>query len=230
MSEHTFVFLDAPVIAKPVTRTLLMVARSHSDFTAVWSLRAEQQAAIHRLPNAAPLPAVRDAYRSELTPPGAFPERFTGTKQSVRTDLADAEAAGAHYLITADVYGFGLSDLAIAGLSAVTADLFLAERMTSASYMDAIELFSQTQSRPRRTLEQLHAAIAVHHPQLFAAHADLYDVGPLRLSEPPEQQFWGLRCVRCGAVTMRAEDPHRGVCPACLHAASVRSRESVPIA
>ncbi len=80
MNERTLVFLDANVIAKPVTRTFLMVARLHSDFTAVWSLRAEQQAALHMRPSAMAPSAVREAHGSELTPAGSDPERFAATE------------------------------------------------------------------------------------------------------------------------------------------------------
>lgn len=40
----TGVFLDANIIAKPVTRTLLMVGGVHSIFRTSWSRAAEQEA------------------------------------------------------------------------------------------------------------------------------------------------------------------------------------------
>lgn len=100
MSERTLVFLDANVIAKPVTRTLLMIARLHSDFTAVWSLRAEQEAALHMRPSATPPAAVREAHGSELTPAAGSPDRFVATRESDRVILADAAAARARFLVT----------------------------------------------------------------------------------------------------------------------------------
>ncbi|MCL1869109.1 MAG: hypothetical protein FWF90_01705 [Promicromonosporaceae bacterium] len=227
MSERTLVFLDAGVLADPVTRTLLMLSRPHSDFTAVWSVRAERQATGHLRPDAAPLATVRDAYGTETTPAGSFPDRFTATKPDDRASLADAEAAGARFLVTRDVHGFDLADLATARISAVGADLFLAERMSSASYVDALDLFSQTRARPRRTLERLHAAIAARYPQLFAVHAHLYDVDVVQRLPEPREQFRGLRCLRCERVTMRADDPHSGVCATCLHEAEAGSREAL---
>ncbi|WP_448071816.1 hypothetical protein [Georgenia yuyongxinii] len=221
MIERSLVFLDANVIAKPVTRTFFMVARLHSGFASVWSLRAEQEAAGHMRPNAMPPSVVREAHGSELTPAGSDPERFTATKKSDRVMLADTEAAGARFLVTEDVDDFGLEDLVRAGVSAVNPDLFLAERMTRESYVYAIELFGPTQTRPRREPERIHATIAKQHPLLFAAHADLYDVEPAQSEhEPPELLFRGLRCIRCEAVVSNQLD--LGVCDECRRLHSER--------
>ncbi len=216
MNERTLVFLDANVIAKPVTRTFLMVARLHSDFTAVWSLRAEQQAALHMRPRAMAPSAVREAHGSELTPAGQDPERFAATKASDRVILADCEAAGARFLVTEDVDDFGHEDLAGVGISAVNFDLFLAERMARESYAYAIELFGERQSTPRRTPEQIHAATARQHPLPFAAHADLFDVERARsVHERPAVMFRGLRCLRCETVVAAEGDLVEGLCVEC---------------
>ena len=72
---------DANIIAKPVTRTLLMVGGSPSGFRAMWSLAAEQLAALHMRPRAVAPALIRQRFGLQLTPSGD------------RQILADAVAA-----------------------------------------------------------------------------------------------------------------------------------------
>jgi len=48
-------FLDANILAKPFTRTLLWVGSRHSDFAVTWSQRAETEANRHLRPGATPI-------------------------------------------------------------------------------------------------------------------------------------------------------------------------------
>ncbi|WP_454301729.1 hypothetical protein [Salana multivorans] len=193
------VFLDANILAKPVSRTLLMAGGSPSGFRCVWSRTAEREALRH-MPSRAVSPAVvRRRFGGTLAPTGDIGGRFGGTAQADRQILADAEAAGAIFLITEDVDDFAEADLLEVGISAVNPDLFLASRMTRSAYAMVIDLFVQRQVAPPTTHAEFHAAIARQHPLLFAAHADLYDVVPeVSPHAPPATQFRGPRPLEGG--------------------------------
>lgn len=178
ISELTRVLLDANIIAKPVTRTLLVVGGVPSGFRAIWSRAAEREAQVHMRPKALPPSSVRERFDVLLGPTGTGAERFVGTKGADRQILADAAAAGARFLVTEDVDDYGLDDLASVGISAVNPDLFLAARLARDAYWTVINLFVERQLDPPTTPVQFHAAIAKNHPRLFAAHADPYDVEP----------------------------------------------------
>lgn len=200
-SDVTFVFLDANVVAKPVTRTLLMVGASRSGFAVGWSATAEAEAARHMRPNATRPANVRRQYSGELTPTGDIARRFETTDAKDRQLLADAEAAGARFIVTEDVDDYGVDDLASVGISAVNPDLFLAARLTREAYSVVIQRFVELQVNPPTTPAQFHAAIARNHPRLFAAHADLYQVEPeRRIHGEPEVIFRGTRCLRCERI------------------------------
>lgn len=173
ISELTRVLLDANIIAKPVTRTLLVVGGVPSGFRALWSRAAEREAQVHMRPRALPPSSVRERFDVLLGPTGTGAERFVGTKGGDRQILADAAAAGARFLVTEDVDDYGLDDLASVGISAVNPDLFLAARLTRDAFSTVIDLFVERQLNPPTTPAQFHAAIAKNHPRLFAAHADL---------------------------------------------------------
>lgn len=164
----TVVFLDANVLAKAVTRTILMVGGMPGGFQPVWSLAAELEAAAHMRPRAISPALVRDRLGLQLTPPGDRPERFAGTKGPDRQILADAAGARASFLITEDVDDHAPEDLASVGVSAVNPDVFLAERLTRDAYSTVISLFVERQMNPPTTPANFHAAIARQHPRLFA--------------------------------------------------------------
>lgn len=186
------VFLDANVLAKPVTRTLLMAGGPPSGFRSIWSRTAEREAVRH-MPSRAVSPAVvRRRFGGVLGPTGDVGGRFRATAKPDRQILADAEAANAVFLITEDVDDFAEPDLVSVGISAVNPDLFLAARLTRAAYAMVIDLFVQRQVAPPTTHAEFHAAIARQHPLLFAAHADLYDIAPRsQPHQPPTILFRG---------------------------------------
>ena len=179
------VFLDANILAKPVTRTLLMAGGPPSGFRTMWSRTAEQEALLHMASRAASPGAVRRRFGGVLGPTGDVAGRFGGTSASDRQILADAEAAGVDFLVTEDVDDFAETDLASVGISAVNADLFLASRLTRSAYAMVIDLFVQRQVAPPTTHAPFPSAIARQHPLLFAAHADLYDIAPDPGPHPP---------------------------------------------
>lgn len=182
--DVTFVFLDANIVAKPVTRTILMRGAARSGFAVGWSATAETEAARHMRPRATPPAEVRRRYGGELTPTGKVARRFEATESKDRQLLADAEAAGARFLITEDVDDYGLADLASVGISAVNPDLFLAERLTREAHSVVMQRFVELQVNPPTTPAQFRAAIAKNHPRLVTAHADLYDIAPERACIP----------------------------------------------
>jgi len=70
------VFLDANILAKPFTRTLLWVGSRHSDFAVAWSERAETEANRHLRPGATPIGQLRERYGMTLGPTGTDPARL----------------------------------------------------------------------------------------------------------------------------------------------------------
>lgn len=216
LADVTVVFLDANVLAKPVTRTILMVGASRSGFVVGWSAAAETEAARHMRPRATPPADVRRRYGGEPTPTGDVAGRFEATAARDRQILADAEAAGARFLITEDVDDFGLDDLIGVGISAVNPDLFLAERLTRDAYTVVIQRFVERQVNPPTTPERFHAALAKQHPRLFAAHADVFDVEPEQSVHPePAVVFRGARCIRCEQIVADPTEIHDGSCTEC---------------
>ena len=215
-SDVTLVFLDANIIAKPVTRTLLVRRWGRSGFAVGWSATAEAEAHA-TCARGRPRPwTCGGATAVNSRRPGTGEERFGGTKGADRQILADAAAAGARFLITEDVDDYGLDDLASVGISAVNPDLFLAERLTRDAYSTVIDLFVERQLNPPTTPAQFHAAIAKQHPRLFAAHADLYDIAPEQGVHPePAVIFRGTRCLRCERIVADPTAIIDGLGPEC---------------
>lgn len=128
--DVTVVFLDANVLAKPVTRTILMAGGLPSGFRAVWSIAAEREASRHMRSRAIAPSVVRERLGLTLAPSGTGSERFARTKGADRQILADTVASGAHFLVTEDVDDYATDDLGLVRVSAVNPGLFLAERLT----------------------------------------------------------------------------------------------------
>lgn len=212
--DVTVVFLDANILAKPVTRTILMVGGMPSGFQPVWSLAAKTEAARHMRPRALSPTLLRERFGLPLTPTGHDAERYVGTRTADRQILADAVAAGARFLITEDVDDFGIEDLVSVGISAVNPDLFLATRLTRDAYATVIELFVERQVNPPTSPEMLHAATARNHPRLHAAHADLFDIAPEQPTHPePAVIFRGPRCLRSERIVDDPDTLIDGIAP-----------------
>jgi len=208
------VFLDANVLAKPVTRTLLMAAGAASGYGAVWSAYVESEADRHARPEQRPVSQVRILTDSELTPTGSNAERFAATSPKDRQVLADAVAAEALFLITEDVDDFGHEDLMSAGITAVNPDLFMSIKATPAAYREALGLMVQRFRNPRRSVGQLHERLGRAHPLTARAQAAQFP-GEEPLSpthNAPAELYRGNRCLNClqtgPSVTL-------GLCPAC---------------
>ncbi|MST50141.1 hypothetical protein [Mobiluncus porci] len=184
MSEVFFrVFLDANVLAKPVTRTQLTACGPFSGFLAVWSKTAETEANRHLRPRMISVTEVRQIYGGILSPTGKINDRFTATSETDRQILADAAASNARFLITEDVDDFAEPDLQAVGTSAVNPDLFLSKYLNREAYARIVNLFAERQVSPPHTPAEIHAAIARQHPRLFSTHADLFEIEPCHLQQ-----------------------------------------------
>lgn len=206
MSIRTF--LDANVLAKPFTRTLLWAGAQGGDFHVAWSELAEEQATRHMRQGMATLAVLRERFGLELSPIGVDPERFQGTAPSDRQILADAEAADAHFLITEDVDDFALEDLTAAGMSAVHPDLFLAHHLTPSGYLRAVSALSANSRNPHRTPADVHSAAGRQHPLLTSARSAVFpgvEVAPAA-HQPATVQFRGSLCLAC-AQELAADQP-----------------------
>ncbi|MDR1295521.1 MAG: hypothetical protein LBK59_11340 [Bifidobacteriaceae bacterium] len=192
------VFLDANVLARPVTRSLLMFSSYTSNFTVGWSRHVEQEADRRMRPGQATAQSVRERAASELTPTGTDSSRFPKTDPKDRQVLADATAAGAVVIVTEDVDDFSEVELAASGLVAVNPDLFLAECVSTDSYAQAVRRMAARMSRPARTPQLLHARIGRQHPMAATTHKAAFDVAPdAATNNPPAVLYRGDRCLRC---------------------------------
>lgn len=210
------VFLDANVLAKPVTRTLLMVGGQLSGFHPLWSAAAETEASRHMRPNAMQPAMLRERFELRLSPTGSVGDRFAETKGADRQILADAEQSGAAFLVTEDVDDFAYVDLDKTMISAVNPDLFLSHKLSDAAYSLVLELFVERQLRPPTTLAGFHSAIARRHRRLFAAKAELYEATPLPSAHSePAVIFRGTRCLLCEEIATDPIDATSGSCRSC---------------
>jgi len=215
-NDPTPVFLDANVLARPVTRTLLLVGADPSGLMVTWSAHVEAEADRHVRGSALPVSGLRKRLERVLGPAGTGPERFGATAASDRQVLADADAVRASFLVTADVDDFAEDDLAGLRLSAVHPDLFMALRFPRHAYLEALNLLVANMKNPPRTAAQMHALIARQHPRLFSANADAFDVRPADPAQPePSAIVRGIRCVSCESVADSPADLRTGLCVDC---------------
>lgn len=213
------IFLDANVLAAPVTRTLLLVGIEAIDVIATWSHHAEQEANRHLRPRAMSITDLRTRIlETDLSPTGANPDRFTATKGADRQVLADAVAANAAYLITSDVDDFAEAELASEKIAAVNPDLFTALRFTETAYERALAQLVASLVNPPKTVGQMHALIGRKHPRLCRRFAALYpDNEPAQAGErEPSVLYRGVRCVFCGRTVRDPEGLELGTHPRCL--------------
>lgn len=215
-NDPTVVFLDANVLARPVTRTLLLVGADPSGLAVTWSAHVEAEADRHVRGSALSVSALRKRLDRVLGPTGVGPERFEATAASDRQVLADVDAARASFLVTADVDDFAESDLTALRLTAVHPDLFMALRFSRHAYLEALDLLVANMKNPPRTAGEMHALIARQHPRLFSAHADAFEVRPADLAHAePSVVVRGIRCVSCESLAEDPDDLRVGLCVDC---------------
>ena len=193
-------FLDANVLAAPVTRTLVLVGIESVGVAATWSEHAEGEANRHMRSRAMSITALRTTLlETELSPAGDNPGRFPGTKDADRQIVADAVAADAAFLITTDVDDFGELDLVKAGIAAVNPDLFMSLRFTAVAYQQALSQLVASLAHPPKSTEQMHVLIGRQHPRLQHRFSGMFPNSTPDSSQPvPRVLYRGARGVICG--------------------------------
>lgn len=215
-NDLTIVFLDANVLARPVTRTLLIVGASASGFAVTWSAYVEAEAERHLPEQAMSMSELRRRHEFQLGPTGADSERFAESSAKDRQVLADADASRAAFVVTADVDDLGAADLASLRMTAIHPDLFMGLRFSRRVYLHALDLLVANMKNPPRTAADMHTLLGRQHPRLVAAHADAFDV---EVAAPahrePRELFRGVRCVSCETVADESGDLVLGLCVDC---------------
>lgn len=218
------VFLDADVLASPMTRTLLIAVATEpgSSFTFRWcpSVEAEAERALRPGQTRVSDLRARFDWGGTVLIPDALPDhidKLSDTSQADRHVLGAAWAVGIRVLVTRNVHDFGRADLARVGVSAVHPDLFLASMVTPDLYRGAIELMASVRTREPNTPQTLHAALGVEHPRLFEAMRGVYPgVEPSASTHAPSAEvFRGDRCLVCGKTLGDPKSLALGVGPEC---------------
>lgn len=215
-TDVALAYLDANVLAKAVTRSILLIGAAYSDdLRVVWSETAETEADRHVRANAVPVARIRAVHGIELGPTGSDPHRFPATSRKDRQILSDAQACRATHLVTEDVDDFAIADIAAAGLhAAVNPDLFMSIHLTEHAYRSALYAICRGRTRYPSSPQELHSRIAANHPLLHAAMATALASRPVdNVLPPPASLFRGSRCLRCADPL--ESNPRYGLCPAC---------------
>lgn len=214
--EPTVVFLDANVLARPVTRSLLLSARRDGLLSYAWSRYVEAEADRHLPARAVAVAEIRRRFDFALGATGTGAGRFAETSAKDRQVLADADAACAAFLVTSDVDDFAEADLAALRLTAVSPDLFMALRFGRDMYLRALDQLVANMKNPPRTAGEMHGLLARQHPRLAGAHREAFDV-PLGVPAHQESAVLvrGVRCLRCESVLDSAGDLVLGLCVDC---------------
>jgi len=190
-----------------------MFASDSSGFAVTWSSYVEQEADRHLRSGQTPVQQVRQSVGRELSPKGDR-SGYIHTKASDRQVLADAVAARARFIISEDVDDFAMEDLSSAGIAVVNPDLFLAERVSTDAYSEAVRRMAASMARPPRTPEELHIAIGRQHPRTVVAHQAAFGAQPSVKSDySPAVLYRGAWCLRCGRQDSSLVF---GVCADCL--------------
>jgi hypothetical protein len=211
------VFLDADVLASPVTRTLILLSFPHAEsrFHVCWSAAVEAEANSHLRPGQARLEDVRrigDLDDQVLVAPPATSrlEQLVDTSPKDKHVLAAASSAGARAVVTRNVADFGHKDLSRLGMDAIHPDLFLARMLTPNMYRDALTNMCKRRTRPPNVPEALHLMICREHPLLALARSTLFPDTDLPTNSlpAPAELFRGRCCLICGE---RLPDPKSAV-------------------
>jgi len=228
-SERQRVFIDADVLAHPVSRSLILFASMFPDtpFTVCWSLAAEAEAdkalasqwkhivKTGRQRRSQPLsvaalrenPASSDWAELVLVADATNADiaMLADTSSTDRHILAAAHAAGCRIVVTQNVRDFGRADLEQLGMVVVCPDVFLSVMVNGAAYTFALESIAAGRSREPRTPAAIHQALGKGHPHLVSVFADLFpDATPAHAENQPAEVFRGNRCLVCGK---RLTDP-----------------------
>ncbi|MDR1214480.1 MAG: hypothetical protein LBK54_10430 [Propionibacteriaceae bacterium] len=217
--------MDANVLAKPLTRTLLVIASAASGYAVTWSGHVEDEANRHLRPAQKSVTEVRVAAGRELSEPGEHPERFAGTEAKDRQVLADAVAADAAFLVTENVADFNQADLESTGVVAVNPDLFLSIKLTAEGYREAVEFVSRRSKNPHLTPAEFHIRLGRAHPLTVETHKSSFpDATPLAATHNlPAVRYRGNRCLNCLQIS---EPVTEGLCARCAATVTASTKPS----
>jgi len=240
-SESRLVFLDADVLAHPMTRSLLLLASRHrtSGFAIRWSLAGEAEAdraleaqwehtlkksgdtARRRPVSVATLrenQTSSDWANQVIVAPATDPDMasMTDTSPTDRHILAAAYGAGAEVVVSYNVRDFGRSDLEGLGMSVAHPDLFLAAMIPHQVYRVTLEELASMRSRDPKTPEAIHRGLGKTLPRLTRTmHSVFPDIVPDPPENIPAEVFRGTRCLVCRKTLIDTESLSLGICPNC---------------
>lgn len=216
--SDTVVFLDANVLASPVTRTLVIAGGRADGLRVTWSAHVEAEADRHTRGTSALTSVVRrDILCMDLSTSARSTKGLRTAAPEDRQVIADAIQAGARYLVTIDVDDFAGDDLHAHEMSAVNPDYFMALRFRAHAYREGVLTLAGVAKSPPRTEAEVHLALGRRHPHLTARFADAYETTPAPPDpDQPSLLFRGAICVRCEAKLATDESLRLGLCAAHL--------------
>lgn len=212
--SDTVVFLDANVLASPVTRTLLIAGGRVDGLLLTWSAHVEAEADRHARGTASRTSVVRrEILGMRLSKSAPSTHGLLTSAPEDRQVIADAIHSGARYLVTADVDDFAAEDLDGHAMSAVNPDYFMALRFSAHAYHEGVRTLAEVARNPPRTDAEVHMMLGRRHPDLTARFAGAFDSKPVPPDpDQPSVHFRGSICVRCGAVLTGAGSLRIGLC------------------
>lgn len=219
--SDTVVFLDANVLASPITRTLLIAGGRVDGLLLTWSAHVEAEADRHARGTASRTSVVRrEILGMRLSKSAPSTHGLLTSAPEDRQVIADAISASALYLVTTDVDDFAAEDLNAHAMSAVNPDYFMALRFSERAYREGVRTLAEVAKNPPRTEAEVHMMLGRRHPNVTSCFADAYEATPVPPDpDQPHVRFRGTVCVRCEAALTGAQSRRLGLC-ADHHAAS----------
>ncbi len=147
--RDTLIFLDANVLASPVTRTLVIAGGRADGLRLTWSAHVEAEADRHARGASSRTSVVRrDILGMELSKSAPTTKGLRTPTPEDRQVIADAIHARARYVVTTDVDDFALEDLRANGMSAVNPDYFMALRFSEHAYREGVSTLAEVAKNP----------------------------------------------------------------------------------
>lgn len=138
------VFLDANVLASPVTRTLVIAGGRADGLLITGSAHVESEADRHARSEASRTSAVRrDILGMRLSTTAPTTEGLATASPDDRQVIADAAQVEARFLVTTDVDDFAPCDLQSLNMSAVNPDYFMALRFSERAYREGVRTLAE---------------------------------------------------------------------------------------
>ena len=213
--RDTVVFLDANVLASPVTRTLVIAGGRVDGLLLTWSPHVEAEADRHARGASSRTSVVRrEILGMRLSKAAPSTQGLRTASPEDRQVIADAIHAGGRYLVTTDVDDFAPEDLRAHAMSAVNPDYFMALRFTERAYREGVRTLAEVAKNPSRTEAEVHMMLGRRHPNVTARFADTYETTPVPPDpDQPRVLFRGAVCVRCEKALSPGEQSRRlGLC------------------